>query len=134
MWAVEFTSDKFHPYLPEDAQVNPGVYGFELATWLSRALAGKGVVTSYPNYEDWGWFIEYISDADEELMIACASQSEAGESETGQPLDWHIFIRQRKKPNKKKAAPGAPEATKLVGDAIVSVLSSDGIVFRQVEI
>jgi hypothetical protein len=134
MWAVEFTSDRFRPYLPEDAQVNPGVYGFELATWLSRALAEKGVVTSYPNYEDWGWFIEYISSADEELMIACASQSEAGEGEGGKPLNWHVFIRQRKKPNKKKASPDMIEATKLVGDAIMSVLSAEGIAFRQVEI
>jgi hypothetical protein len=134
MWSVEFTSDKFRPYLPEDAQVNPGVYGFELATWLSRALAGKGVATSYPNYEDWGWFIEYISNADEELMIACASQSEAGDGESGKPLNWHVFIRQRKKPNKKKASPGMIEGTKLVGDAIMSALSAEDIAFRQVEI
>ncbi len=133
MWAIEFSSDKFRPYLPEDSQVNPGVYGFELATWLSKTLAEQGVVTSYPNSEDWGWFIEYFSDADEELMIACASQSEAGEGAGSQPLDWHMFIRQRRKPNKKKAAPGAPGATKLVGDAIVSALSSEGIAIRQVE-
>jgi hypothetical protein len=133
MWAIEFTSDKFRPYLPEDAQVNPGVYGFELATWLSQALMRSGLATSYPISEDWGWFIEYISEADEELMIACASQSEAGEGEGKKPLDWHIFIRQRKKPNKKKVTPSAPEATKMVGDAIMSVLSVEGIAVRQVE-
>lgn len=133
MWAIEFSSDKFRPYLPEDSQVNPGVYGFELAAWLSKTLAQKGVVTSYPISEDWGWLIEYVSDAEEELMIACASQSEAGEGEGGRPLDWHIFIRQKKKPNKKKAIPGAPEATKLVGEAIVTALSGEGIAVRQVE-
>jgi hypothetical protein len=133
MWAIEFSSDRFRPYLPEDSQVNPGVYGFELATWLSQTLAKNGVVTSYPISEDWGWFIEYISDADEELMIACASQSEAGEGEGGKPLDWHIFIRQRRKPNKKKTAPGAPDSTKLVGDAIVLALSGEGVAVRQVE-
>ena len=134
MWAIEFSSDKFRPYLPEDSQVYPGVYGFELAAWLSQALAARGVVTSYPNYEDWGWFIEYLPETEEELMIACASQSEAGEGSGGKPLDWHIFIKQRKKPNKRLVKPGAPEATKLVGDAIVSVLSGEGITVRQVEI
>ena len=91
MWAIEFTSDKFRPYLPEDSQVNPGVYGFELAA------------------------------------------AAAGEGDGGKPLDWHIFIRQQEKPNKKKVAPGATDSTKLVGDAIVTALSAEGIAVRQVE-
>ena len=53
---VEFKSSRFVPVLPEDCQVNPGVYGAELAFWLSQALAKAGVATSYPNNEDWGWF------------------------------------------------------------------------------
>lgn len=57
MWRIEFSSAEFLPYLPEQAQANPGVYGFELAQWLSRALAERGVVTSYPIGEDWGWLI-----------------------------------------------------------------------------
>ena len=39
MSRIEFSSTKFLPYLPESCQVNPGVYGFELASWLSLALA-----------------------------------------------------------------------------------------------
>lgn len=43
MWDVELHTDAFLPYLPEEAQVNPGVYGFELAigcrvSWLEPAL------------------------------------------------------------------------------------------------
>jgi hypothetical protein len=133
MWAIEFSSDKFRPYLPEDSQVNPGVYGFELAAWLSQALMKKGVVTSYPVSEDWGWFLGYVSDAEEKLMIACASQSEPGEGSGRLPLDWHIFIKQQKKPNKRLVKPEAPDATKLVGDAIASALSGEGVAVRQVE-
>lgn len=55
---IEFTSAQFLPYLPEDAQVNPGAYGFELAQWLSQALSRCGIVTSYPVSEDWGWLLE----------------------------------------------------------------------------
>lgn len=133
MWAIEFSSDRFRPYLPEDSQVNPGVYGFELAAWLSQALMRNGVVTSYPVSEDWGWLIEHVSETEEELMIGCASQSEAGEGAGSRPLYWHIFIKQRRKPNRKKLTPGAPDAAKLVGDAIVSALSAEGIAVRQVE-
>lgn len=59
---VDFESRLFAPFLSEEGQVNPQVYGAELAWWLSRELAQEGVETSYPNSEDWGWFIEYIVD------------------------------------------------------------------------
>src|SRR5690606_27273095 len=62
MWRIEFISSEFRPYLPEQCQANPGVYGFELAQWLSMALAEQGLATSYPLGEDWGWFIEYLDD------------------------------------------------------------------------
>jgi hypothetical protein len=52
--SVDFESNMFSPFLPGDAQVNPGVYGAELAYWLSRQLAQRGMPTSYPQYEDWG--------------------------------------------------------------------------------
>ena len=55
---VDFHSDAFAPVLPEDSQVNPEVYGAELAFWLCTELAKRGVVTSYPEYEDWGWYID----------------------------------------------------------------------------
>lgn len=34
--SVAFDSDLFQPFLPESAQVNPKVYGAELAFWLSK--------------------------------------------------------------------------------------------------
>lgn len=82
--SVNFTSDLFNPFLPESAQVNPGCYGAELAWWLSRELAQKGLVTSYPNSEDWGWFVEYFVE-DNEYWLCCGSVNET-ESE------WHIFL------------------------------------------
>jgi hypothetical protein len=50
--SVDFESQMFRPYLSEEAQVNPGVFGAELAFWLSRQLAQRGVTTSYPRHED----------------------------------------------------------------------------------
>ncbi len=75
--SVEFDSDLFKPFLPDDSQVNPKVYGAELAFWLSRQLAAKGIVTSYPNYEDWGWFIEYITDDEDEYWLCCGNREGA---------------------------------------------------------
>lgn len=68
---VEFASDRFAPVLPEDSQVNPGVYGAELAYWLCTELAKRGVVTSYPNSEDWGWYVEYVTASGSEFAVHC---------------------------------------------------------------
>lgn len=70
---VTFDSSRFRPVLPEESQVNPGRYGAELAYWLCMELAKYGVVTSYPNYEDWGWFIEFITDAGDEYWLCCSN-------------------------------------------------------------
>ena len=83
--SVDFNSDLFKPFLPESSQVNPHVYGAELAYWLSRKLAGKGIITSYPEYEDWGWFIEYIVD-ENEYWLCCSNFDEAG-------IEWRCFLR-----------------------------------------
>lgn len=82
---VTFTSDRFKPFLPDDSQVNPGCYGAELAFWLSRKLSENGVVTSYPQYEDWGWFIEYIADEGDEYWLCCGNVD-------GTDNRWHLFI------------------------------------------
>jgi hypothetical protein len=70
---VEFRSSRLSPVLPDDAQVNPGRYGAELAFWLCVELAKRGVVTSYPESEDWGWFIEYITESGSEFAIHCGN-------------------------------------------------------------
>ena len=91
MSMLVFESDRFRPYLPDECQVNPNVLGFELAEWLSRELAVRGTVTSYPNYEDWGWFLE----GDEnglEYMICCSGGAEADGR-----FEWRVFITHHKK-------------------------------------
>jgi hypothetical protein len=70
---VEFRSTDFVPFLPDDAQVNPGRYGAELAFWLSSALAKCGIVTSYPESEDWGWYIEYSMGEGSEFAVHCGN-------------------------------------------------------------
>jgi hypothetical protein len=88
--AVEFESKDFAPFLPEDSQVNPNVYGAELAFWLSEQLAKSGIATSYPNYEDWGWFLEYITESGDEYWLCCGNRD-------GSKDKWLCYLAPRAK-------------------------------------
>ena len=66
---AEFVSVRFERILPDECQVNPGVYGAELAFWLCTELAKRGIVTSYPQNEDWGWYIEFITESGSEFAV-----------------------------------------------------------------
>lgn len=127
---IEFTSDQFLPYLPEQAQVNPGAYGFELAHWLSQQLAAQGVVTSYPLSEDWGWFLEYI-EGEAEFMIGCGSQASEGDGYRVEPADrritWHIFVKQQLSIVGRLKGHAAPEVTDRLVDLVVATLTRAGI-------
>ncbi len=70
---VVFSSVRFSPVLPEDAQVNPQVYGAELAYWLCTELARRGVDTSYPEHEDWGWYLGHTTPAGSEFAVHCGN-------------------------------------------------------------
>lgn len=87
---VTFRSTRFTPVLPEESQVNPGRYGAELAYWLCTELAHCGVITSYPEYEDWGWFIEYITDAGDEFWLCCGNLHDSRDQ-------WHCFLQSKSK-------------------------------------
>ena len=132
MWQIEFTSDKFLPYLPEESQGNPGVYGFELAQWLSVELMKTGIPTSYPLGEDWGWFIEYLRD-DLELMICSSSQTDDGDGYKGVPIQWSIFIRAPGGLFKRSKGPDQDKAITLLSESITEILKQAEIEVRVVE-
>lgn len=87
--SVDFECENFQPYLPEDMQVNPNVYGAELAYWLSEKLAGKGFFCGYPQSEDWGWFLEYFSGEDC-FWLCCSNSDIEGKA-------WRCFLRPKSK-------------------------------------
>ena len=76
------------PILPDDCQVNPNTYGFELAYWLCSKLAQKGIIFSYPNHEDWGWFIEQ-SDGDRELWLCCKGEFNDNK------FQWSFYLKEK---------------------------------------
>jgi hypothetical protein len=111
---ARFKSEHFAPVLPEDCQVNPGVYGAELAFWLSAELARSGIATSYPNSEDWGWFIEFLPDSGSEFAIHCGNEEGAHDR-------WLLSLRRRARKMFGRNKPPYEEASALVA-AIRSVL------------
>lgn len=118
--AVTFTSERFRPVLPEESQVNPGRYGAELAFWLCTELARQGVVTSYPNFEDWGWFIEHITTEGGEFWLCCGNVD-------GTDDEWHCFLQPKGKGFLGRAKPPMERARPLL-EALARVLDSESSV------
>ena len=118
MKMLVFRSPLFTPYLPDDCQVNPNVLGFELAHWLSVELAKRGTITSYPNSEDWGWFLDF-AEGGVEYMICCS-----GSGEDGGAFEWRVYVEAPKKLFR-KGSPGPASAPLLEG--IRAVLTRAGI-------
>ena len=131
MWRIEFESAKFLPFLPEESQANPGVYGFELAAWLSEALARRNVITTYPFGEDWGWLLDYVED-NVGFNIGCSSVSSEEEGYQGTPLTWSIFVDSRKSMKQRLAGVDVGGRLQALSAQITAVLKSEGITWREV--
>ena len=126
MVRIEFNSAEFLPFLPEESQVNPGAYGFELALWLAQQLMQANIPTSYPLGEDWGWFIEHF-EGESEFMIGCGSQTKEGEGYKGKPIAWHIFIKQHLSLKQRFKGGTRPEVAEKLSQAVQAVLRRAGI-------
>ena len=131
MWRIEFQSDRFLPFLPEDAQANPGVYGFELATWLAKSLAGLGLATSYPLGEDWGWLLEYFED-ELEVIIGCSSVCAEADGYRGSDITWSIFLDPRRSLKQKLTGVSAEAVVSKLQEGIHAALESAGIAYEVV--
>ncbi|MCP5419027.1 MAG: hypothetical protein H6970_00860 [Gammaproteobacteria bacterium] len=83
---AEFHSEKFAPVLPEESQVNPAVYGAELAFWIAQELARRGLAPSYPESEDWGWCVEWSTPEGAEFALHCCNTE-------GRKDHWCIALR-----------------------------------------
>lgn len=131
MWRIEFTSEKFLPLLPEDCQVNPGAYGFELSFWLAQALLKRGVVTSYPVSEDWGWLIEHTDSAETEFTIGCSSMAEVDEGYAGKPIEWSIFVKPYLSLGEKLKGSTRSDQVVHLGAHIVAALEEEQVKVRK---
>jgi hypothetical protein len=111
---ARFRSARFIPVLPEDCQVNPKVYGAELAYWLCTELARRGVATGYPNAEYWGWFIQYLPESGSEFAVHCSNHEGARDQ-------WLLSLRRHAQKMFGRDKPSY-EAAQLVVDGIRALL------------
>lgn len=114
---AEFTSGAVSPILSDDHQVNPEVYGAELAYWLCRALAAAGCETGYPIAEDWGWFLEYETEAGSMFAIHCGNVD-------GSKTRWLLSLRRFGRKLFGRYKPPFEDAAVLV-DQVLGVLNAD---------
>ncbi len=119
---VEFRSDSFAPVLPEECQVNPQAYGAELAFWLCTELAKRGVATSYPNQEDWGWYLEYYTPSGSEFAIHCTNLDGAKDH-------WRLSLRRYGRKMFGRDKPPFSEAANLVS-GIKKLLEEEPTIYR----
>lgn len=115
--SVKFKSGAFPPILPDKCQVNPGRYGGELAYWLCAELAASGIPTSYPDFDDWGWFLEYRDSDGNEFWLCCGNVE-------GSTEEWFCFLEPRSRGMWGRKTP-SPEQAKPLLDALARVLESD---------
>jgi len=127
MWRIEFSSAKFLPTLPAACQSNPGVYGFELALWLAQALGRRGIATSYPAPEDWGWMIEYELPEGASFLIGCASMCGPHQGYDGAALDWSICIEEHRSLQQRIRNLSSTDALDLLRGHIVGILADERI-------
>lgn len=104
---AQFKSESFTPVLPEECQVNPAVYGAELAYWLCTELARRGIATGYPSAEDWGWFIEFLPGSGSEFAVHCGNVD-------GKRDEWLLSLRRQARKMFGRDKPPYEEAAKLI--------------------
>jgi hypothetical protein len=131
MWRIEFSTDKFLPILPEQCQTNPGVYGFELALWLAHRLFAEGIVTSYPQPEDWGWFIEYTDPDETEIQIGCSSVASEGQGYAKKAIEWSVFVKPYTSLRERFKGVTHSEKAQKIGSSIAELLKAEGLSPRQ---
>lgn len=88
-----FTSSLFQVEPGEDEDINPGVYGRQLAVWLEKQLEGRGYSVEPILNEDWGRCLMCSRDPFM-LWVGCgnaADPEQFGHAHIEGALVWHCF-------------------------------------------
>lgn len=88
-----FTSSLFQIEPGEDAEINPGSYGRQLAIWLKKQLEGRGYSVEPIINEDWGRCLMCSRDPFT-LWVGCANAADPdafGQAPHDRPVIWHCF-------------------------------------------
>ncbi|WP_369915097.1 hypothetical protein AB8810_23095 [Xanthomonas sp. NCPPB 3005] len=89
MDGFSFTSTLFEIERGEDAQLNPGRYGRQLALWLEARFAQLGYASEIVE-EDWGYCVMLSRDP-LLLWIGCGNMDEADIDASKDAIVWRCF-------------------------------------------
>jgi hypothetical protein len=96
MNGYHFTSSLFDIEPGEDDEVNPRMYGRQLAVWLKDQLEARGYLVEPIIAEDWGRCL-MCSREPFLLWVGCGSVTDYDEAKPGDPppakesITWHCF-------------------------------------------
>ena len=89
-----FRSTRFEVEPGEDEEINPGIYGKQLAEWLKARLEERGYKVEPIIHEDWGRCL-MCSRQPFLLWVGCANMTSLSASSDAPPskeqLTWHCF-------------------------------------------
>ena len=91
-----FKSSKFEVETGEDDDINPGIYGRQLAVWLKARLEDRGYAVEDIINEDWGRCL-MCSREPFMLWVGCGSVTEFDTTRSDEKLTvggdivWHCF-------------------------------------------
>ena len=92
-----FKSTKFEIETDEDDEINPRMYGRQLAVWLKAQLEKNGYAVEEIINEDWGRCLMCARDPFM-LWVGCGSPPDYKTAEPGDPppkkedVKWHCFV------------------------------------------
>jgi hypothetical protein len=82
-----FNLSKVHEHF-----INPCCFGEDLADWFGDRLTPKGVQTSTPYQEDWGWELPVKLGADSYYLCMSGNADRPGNNEG----EWRIIVQKRR--------------------------------------
>ena len=86
-----FTSNMFSVESGEDAEINPGRYGRQLAIWLKTQLELRGYCVEPVIAEDWGRCLMLSRDPFL-LWVGCGNVSDStADDPSNNKITWHCF-------------------------------------------
>ena len=89
-----FRSARFEIEPGEDKEINPGIYGKQLAEWLKACLEDRGYKVEPIIHEDWGRCL-MCSRRPFLLWVGCANMTDLSASSDVPPpkeqITWHCF-------------------------------------------
>ncbi len=89
-----FRSARFEIERGEDEEINPGIYGKQLAEWLKARLEERGYTVEPIINEDWGRCLMCSRDPFR-LWVGCANMTDLSAPADAPPpkeeITWHCF-------------------------------------------